>query len=209
MHTKSRVPTVPQHILEAVVQRAMHRPAPTPDHKKPKMVEQARKMFAKEYPEMEQRNRCVHVAHTMCRVLQRHGIACAVVAGSANWECGEQTAFDGNYFGYKFDADEQLPKIASGAHVEHHAWVYIPHTREMVDITTRDQPEQAKQMVNADWDKGILPPDFLWCQINDPNHPYYLKHCTYIPNRIASAYVHQFLINNPEIIVVERLPVAR
>ena len=96
-----------------------------------------------------------------------------ITAGTANFRFRTEENDDGisaTHFSYEFETMAAIARAANGDLPEMHAWVVVhPETRditkmELVDLSTGDQLDQMKRIVGLEWDKELLPPDYLWCR---------------------------------------------
>lgn len=173
-------------------------------HEKEFLVATARAQFDLWYPKLHPRRSCVQLAHCMTVMLQRLGIKSHVVAGSASWYTGEQAKYDGDHFGYVFEADDAelrrrllntiqaLPEI--------HAWNYVPGLGEIVDISAMYLVEQSRECAGTEWQTDVLPPPFYW----DTPEAVAQRRAYYQPDKRATIFVHRILAMQGGAILVRR-----
>lgn len=114
------------------------------------------------------RARCVFFAAETVRAIRALGVRAILQAGSAGWPRVRPEQDDGKlttatHFSYMWSPHERLSReaMAAGFMPELHAWVAVPRTDEIVDLTTCYWPEQARAIGGYAW-PGALPPRFFW-----------------------------------------------
>lgn len=114
---------------------------------------------------------CISFALHTVMVIREEGERAILQAGSAGWPRILPEQDDGKastHFSYMWTPDEAPSKLAvvNGRLPEMHAWAAIPSKKEIVDMTTRFWPEQARLLAKLDW-PGTVPPDLFWGTAND------------------------------------------
>lgn len=123
------------------------------------------RMDARAHPRPEAA--CLDWAALTVQELSRHGERCLLQAGSLYWPCAAQD--DGvspTHFGYLWEARSATTRerLALGLLPEIHVWAALPDRREIVDLTTRYLPQQARSCAGLEW-TAPPPPDYLWCDL--------------------------------------------
>lgn len=110
-----------------------------------------------------------------------------IQAGSMSWPIVPKEFDDGvspTHFSYMWEPThiESLRAVIENRLPEMHVWLIIPSTKEIIDFTTYELPEQMKRMLNREW-KTEDPPDFLWAPYDKIP-----EDVVYTPNREATEY---------------------
>jgi hypothetical protein len=87
--------------------------------------------------------------------------------GSAFWRFRDAPEPQPTDFGYKWVAEEAMPRIRQGILPESHFWLGFPATGEVCDITTGGQPEQCRKRLGMEWGPGHQIDDPLWMPIDE------------------------------------------
>ena len=135
------------------------------------IVETARSLSRREFPHVHASGRCLYDTACLLFVAAREGIFLTPQAGSAFWRIVSEEQDDGvsiTHFGYEWEPDSALTHfaLAQGLLPEMHVWAGDPVRQEIVDVTTWEFPDQARELIGAEW-KTPLPPDFLWCKTSE------------------------------------------
>lgn len=114
---------------------------------------------------------CIFFAIHTVKVLLEEGERVILQAGSAGWPRILPEQDDGKtstHFSYMWTPNETPSRIAmeSGRLPEMHVWAAIPFTKEIVDMSTKSWPDQARLLARLDW-PGTVPPDFFWGTADD------------------------------------------
>ena len=109
---------------------------------------------------------CVYLAHHTLEVLAEAGIPCCIQAGTMCWPRVTEEQDDGvssTHFSYVWEPEHprSQEQMRAGRLPELHAWVGIPATQEVVDLTTRNFPKACMAVLGEPW-LGPKPPDYLW-----------------------------------------------
>jgi hypothetical protein len=109
------------------------------------------------------RSRCLQWAVYAARALAARGERACVQAGSAAWPClAVDDGVSPTHFAYVWDPDsaETSQRTALGLMPEMHAWVALPDSAEIVDLSAGYQLEQAK-LRGVRW-TAPPPPEYVW-----------------------------------------------
>lgn len=115
---------------------------------------------------------CLYWSAALVKALRENGFPKAVLqAGSLQWPFKNPDQDDGvsiTHFAYEWQPDSEKTKsrVSYGMLPEMHCWVGIVETQELVDLTTRQLPEQMYRCLKQDW-IGDKPPDYLWTDMNE------------------------------------------
>lgn len=145
--------------------------------KKDFIVGQARSLMHARWPGVSSRpGCCVFASLALGVALRSNGINAIPQAGTCYWPRITQEQDDGvspNVFGYCWEPDSinTILKIARDELPEIHAWVALPQTNEIIDITTRHLKEQCETLATLKW-TAPDPPDYLW------------EHCLKLPDYV-------------------------
>lgn len=137
---------------------------------------------------------CIPWMLSVLRVLHAMGIRGIPQAGSACWRFrSDESAgeVDATHFAYTFIPQEAMMRLMNNGLPEIHAWVGIPDSQEIIDMTTGFQSIQAKQMHGFDWAPDCALPDALFAVCPD-ELPF---ECLYVPRRDATSLVSQIATN--------------
>lgn len=142
------------------------------------VVRDARRLFARTFPNWTPHNNCVAVTWATITAARGYGIDMRAFGGSACWPMVADHLDDGvsaNAFGYGFDPTSEATRRALSEKrlPEIHAWAGIPATGEFVDVTTGHWPMQAAELMGYDW-TATRPPDFLWSR--EQEFPYGVRY---------------------------------
>jgi hypothetical protein len=83
-------------------------------------------------------------------------------AGTGMFKFRADEGVSDTHFSYVFDQTAALGRLAQGLWPEMHAWNYIPATGEIVDLSLKYQPEQARRLCGFVWESEFVLPDYLW-----------------------------------------------
>lgn len=143
--------------------------------RKDEIVKVVRDKMDKKYPKYQHHRMCLFWAYETYKILKICGLNALIQAGSASWPMVSKELDDGissTHFSYKFeDTPFNLKRMAHGHLPEMHVWVGIVETKEIVDLTTKFWPQQAKEIGNHEW-KNKLPPDYFWSDKHDDDVQY-------------------------------------
>lgn len=140
--------------------------------KQRKLVEDARTLYMRLWPEVGRGGACVfHAVALQLLGLKRHKLELMLQAGSAWWPRLDEETRGGDprvMFGYQFEEGATLKTWVRGQLVdvlpEVHTWLGIRHqdgSGTLVDPTTGTWPEASLELHGIDW-PGRKPPPFLW-----------------------------------------------
>ena len=109
---------------------------------------------------------CVYLAAAGILVLRNHGIEALPQAGDMSWPIVWPKDDNGRgptHFSYVWEPRSliSITAMRMGKLPEVHAWLGIPKTREIVDLSTRFLVEQCTDTAGLEW-KTDPPPDYLW-----------------------------------------------
>jgi hypothetical protein len=95
----------------------------------------------------------------------RYDVDTRLRAGSMCWPCVAPSEDDGKsptHYSYVWDPDDPLSQaaLAAGIMPELHAWIEIPDTHEIIDLTTRYLMSRATR-AGLKW-SASPPPPYLW-----------------------------------------------
>lgn len=126
--------------------------------------------MARRFDAAEQRVGCIYWAGYLVKALwQADDVRAFMQAGTCTWplRLGRADYRDSPSYGMTWDPQAaDLPaRLGRGELPEMHAWVLLPDTMEIVDLSTRYWPGLCKEGTGMDW-PGDLPPDYLWTPYN-------------------------------------------
>lgn len=133
------------------------------------IVQEIRKIVEAELQPDNLRRACLTWAKRTVEALERRGIRAILQAGTCCWPLKTREQDDGKtatHFSYMYEGFtmRQAIECASRGHLpEMHVWAAIPEMNEIIDLSTKYWPEQAKKLAGLDW-PGIHPPDYLWTE---------------------------------------------
>jgi hypothetical protein len=114
---------------------------------------------------------CLVWSFATLAVLTSKNIRAVLQAGTCMWPRIRPEQDDGicdTHFGYQWSpaTKESLIAVANGKMPEIHIWVAIPKTQTIIDFSTREFPNQCKELIGQDW-PGDRPPKYLWCTVDE------------------------------------------
>jgi hypothetical protein len=129
-----------------------------------RLVRSVREYMAKVYCGKDVKSACLYWAFATIGFLKLEGVRAIIQAGTAwwPWPAGDENQ-ENPYFGYTWNFRSPVTAIAlaTGSPVQMHAWVAIPSTDELIDLTTAFWPDRFQAATGRPW-KGERPPDYLW-----------------------------------------------
>lgn len=140
---------------------------PLPPETKERIVREARRLFRARFPDVAEGAACLYLTLCVIEVAYHQGIKLSPQAGSASWRRVRPDQDDGvccTHFSYMWEPDnpQTMWRLTMGMLPEMHVWAADPERREIIDLTTRDLPQQCSELAHMDW-PGDKPPDHLWC----------------------------------------------
>lgn len=115
-------------------------------------------------------------------------------AGTAKWKMIPKEEDDGvspTHFGYEFIPQEAVSKFAMGILPELHCWVVVKREdgeAEFIDLSTKDQMEQARRLIGAVWSDNCPLPEYVWSDIDGLP-----EGCQYKADQVAMGMVFRML----------------
>ena len=161
----------------------------TSDSTKLAIVEDARRLVARYFSDVDERGCCLYLAGMAGVAAIKRGVLLIPQAGTCYWPRVTEETDDGtepNRFGYEWNGD---PNSAKRAQLrpgivplpEMHVWCADPLAQEIVDLASGLFPEQCERIIHLPW-KAPRPPDFFWGQGEDAP-----RGVRYDPDRSATA----------------------
>lgn len=130
---------------------------------KDKIIQATREIYAKKYYDCKPAQGCVYWAAAFQEAARMFGRDDVLIqAGSANFQFQADDGVSPTHFSYEFDPVEATCRISRGLLPEIHCWNALRDTQEIVDVTLRYQPEQARLMLGYEWQKEFALPDYFW-----------------------------------------------
>ena len=125
-----------------------------------------RDRFSRTYTGTQPEQACLYWAQAAVDVLTRHGVRALIQAGSCSWPRLSLAQDDGvspTHLSYVWEPDSITTRfqIGMGGMPEMHVWAAVPHTGEIVDLTTGFWPANCRRVLGTDW-PGAKPPDYFW-----------------------------------------------
>jgi len=161
---------------------------------KDEIVAEARKLIAENLPERMVEAGCLYHSIAVSKVLSDRGYPSVIVGGSCSWQF---TRYDNGknptHFSYTFTPGVYIPESDMP---EMHIWVDLCEKNEIVDISTKYLPAQAKRMIKIEFDEELSPPDYYWGDPTEENHRFsyeYDKLATVMANEFAMDCAAEFL----------------
>jgi hypothetical protein len=133
------------------------------------VIQHARGIYTARYSHISQQHGCLFWAASFNEAASHYGLDCILQAGTASWQFRSDDGTSATHFTYEFETEPAMRRFKEGRLPEMHVWSYIRTTREIVDLTTRFQPDQARTLQGFVWEPEFLPPDFLWCSPSSLN----------------------------------------
>jgi hypothetical protein len=130
---------------------------------KKSVIHGAQLIYAHQYSDIEPAKGCLYWAGAFNKSATAHGLDCLIQVGSAQFQYRADTdGVSNTHFSYMYDPVEAAVRISKGLPPELHAWNVIRDTREIVDLTTGFQAEQARRMLGYEWEKEFALPEYFW-----------------------------------------------
>jgi hypothetical protein len=127
------------------------------------IVAAARRIYAARYaaviPEV---CGCLFWAAAFIAAARRRGVQAQMRAGSANFQFRHDDGVSATHFSYEFEPGPAMQRFLDGLFPEMHVWAVVESPEEIVDLTTRFLPQQAKSLCNFEWESQFAPPEYFW-----------------------------------------------
>jgi hypothetical protein len=127
-----------------------------------KIITEARSIYAKDYGDVPEHKGCVYWAEAFNQAAAQRGLKAILQAGTAQFQFRADDGVSATHFSYMFDQQAAIERLSKGLWPEMHAWNYIPSTGEIVDLSLKYQPEQARRLCGFEWQPEFALPDYLW-----------------------------------------------
>ena len=145
------------------------------------IVQEARELLREQVPGMAvSPGACLYNAWAIITAAGKHDIPLRLYGGTTIWECMTPENDDGvsaQQFGYVWEEGPHtlnlggvvLPRVSSpnvlelstGRMPEMHVWAGAENSDIIVDLSTRDWPEQTRLIIGRPW-LAPRPPDYFW-----------------------------------------------
>jgi hypothetical protein len=126
------------------------------------IVEDARRIYARRYAHrIPEHKGCLFWAASFNEAARNVGIDALLQAGSASFQFQIDDGECNTHFSYEFEAEPAMLRFMNGELPEMHVWSAIKATNEIVDLSVKFQPAQAKA-IGFDWEPRFQPPPWLW-----------------------------------------------
>jgi hypothetical protein len=138
------------------------------DRTDPGVIHEARLIYAHKYGEHEPAKGCFYWALAFYEAARQRGVDVLIQAGSAQFQFRADTdGVSDTHFSYMFDPTESAVRLSRGLWPEIHVWNAIRATGEIVDLSTRFQAQQAKELCGFEWEKEFALPSYYWGKPSD------------------------------------------
>lgn len=137
---------------------------------KDEIVTLAREIYAKKYHDVEPWKGCVYWAAAFDQAAKNFGIDDTLIqAGSAQFQFRKDNGSHNTHFSYMYDQAEAMYRLKQGLLPEVHVWNAVRSFDwagewQVVDLTTRYQAKQAKDLQGLIWEPDFTLPDYYWGQ---------------------------------------------
>lgn len=127
------------------------------------IVTLAREIYAKKYHKVEPWKGCLYWAAAFEEACKEFGIDdCLIQAGSAQFQFRKDTGANDTHFSYMYDPLTATTRMRHGLMPEIHVWNALKDSQEIVDLTTRYQAQQARDLRGFEWEPEFALPDYFW-----------------------------------------------
>lgn len=141
------------------------------------------------YPKAKHHRICLIWAFETMVKLRQNGVDALIQAGTAMWPFKNKDQDDGisnTHFSYQFEDTAFNRRMMTRSQLpEMHVWVGIPASKEIVDLTTKFWPQQAKELEDIEW-QGNKPPEYFWSNEFPPE-------VLYQPSKVATLFAINML----------------
>lgn len=145
---------------------------------KSEIVMEAHSIFRVDHPDKPRHKACLQWAESFSKAAANHGLRAIIQAGTAQFQFCEDTGANITHFSYVFNRIRALERLVKGLWPEMHVWNGIPETGEIVDLSVRYQPQQARELANLVWTPEFAVPNYFWDRaVNNKRFLYAVDQC--------------------------------
>lgn len=131
---------------------------------KEQIIQDARAIYAREYYDVPEHQGCVYWAQAFEQAARRAGLNAVIHGGSALFQFRDDNGKDITHMSYMFDPVIAMKRIVAGLLPEMHGWNFLPDSGEIVDLTTRFQARQCRDLLGLEWSEKYALPDYYWAK---------------------------------------------
>jgi len=165
------------------------------------IVTDAHRIYARRYAHRIPIHKgCLFLAASFNEAARNAGIDALLQAGTASFQFQMDDGVSPTHFTYEFEAAPAMLRFQNGELPEMHVWSAIKATRELVDLSTKFQAQQAKECQGFDWEPRFQLKPWLWVGVD------WLRQCNLryiykadaLATMMALAFLENFNTNREE-----------